>query len=264
MGSATTGALLHLRGALSQQRGVDLGVAEDLFSASRSIDSSVQLRSALGDASADPAAKVALGRAVFGGKLAAAAQAVLETAVSQRWSDPVDLPAGLEELGVRAIAASSPKSDDIDAELFAVARAVSSDAELELALRSKLGATGAKLALVDRLLGARASKGTHAIVRQLVQRPAGRSIREALRQTAVIVADEAGATLATVITAAPLDAKQVDRLRAALAHRYGRALAINSVVDPDLLGGVRVQVGDDVIDSTISARLTDVRQKLAG
>jgi F-type H+-transporting ATPase subunit delta len=264
MGSATTAALTALRATLAAQKSVDRAVAEDLFSSARTIDSSTQLRGALGDASADPAAKLALTRAVFSGKVSHAAEAVLESAVEQRWSDPADLPGGLEELGIRAIASSSDATERIDSELFEVARAVSSDAQLELALRTKLGASDQKAALVDRLLGGKASKGTHAIVRQLVQRPAGRSIREALRQAAEIVADQAGAALATVVTAAPLDDEQLERLRASLARRYGRDLVINTVIEPALIGGVRVQVGDDVIDSSIAARLTDVRQKLAG
>jgi len=264
MGSATNGALKALRVTLAAQKGVDRDVAEDLFSAARATDSSVQLRSALGDASADAEAKSALVKAVFGGKVTQAALAVLEDAASQRWSDPADLPSALEELGIRALASSSGKTERIDSELFEVARAVSSDAQLELALRSKLGAADAKVALVDRLLGSRASKSTHAIVRELVQRPGGRSIREALRHAAEIVADEAGAALATIVTAAPLDSHQLERLRGSLEARYGRNLAINTVVDPTILGGVRVQVGDDVIDSSIAARLGDVRQKLAG
>ncbi|MHA7987125.1 F0F1 ATP synthase subunit delta [Rathayibacter sp. CAU 1779] len=264
MGSATTGALGALRSTLAAQQGVDRQTAEDLFSAARTAGSSVQLRSVLGDASADPTAKTALVRAIFGGKVTASAQSILEEAVAQRWSDPADLPGGLEELGIRALASTAHASDRVDAELFEVARAVSSDAQLELALRSKLGPVDAKVALVDRLLGDKSSNATHAIVRELVQRPAGRSIREALRWAAEIVADQAGATLATVITAAPLDGEQLERLRGSLSRRYGRDLVVNAVVQPSLIGGVRVQIGDDVIDSSISARLGDVRQKLAG
>jgi F-type H+-transporting ATPase subunit delta len=264
MGSATTSALQALRATLAAQKSVDRETAEDLFSAARAVDSSVQLRGALGDASAEADAKVALVRAVFGGKVSAAAQSVLDEAVAQRWSDPTDLPGGLEELGIRAFATAAGSTERIDAELFEVIRAVSSDAQLELALRSKLAARDAKSALVDRLLGDKASGATQAIVRQLVQRPAGRSIREALRQAAVIVADEAGASLATVVTATPLDEAQSERLRASLSRRYGRDVAVNTVIDPSLLGGVRVQIGDDVIDNSIAARLSDVRQKLAG
>ena len=36
------------------------------------------------------------------------------------------------------------------------------------------------------------------------------------------------------------------------------------VVDPDVIGGIRVEIGDDVIDGTIASRLDDARRKLVG
>ena len=67
-----------------------------------------------------------------------------------------------------------------------------------------------------------------------------------------------------VTTAAPLTAGQAERLATALSRSYGGEVTISTVVDPSLVGGVRVQIADDVIDGSISARLADVRQKLAG
>jgi F-type H+-transporting ATPase subunit delta len=149
-------------------------------------------------------------------------------------------------------------------ELFAFGSVVADDPELELALRSKLADPAAKGALVERLLAGRASEQTVAIVRQLVSQSRGRSIREALRDAAAIVADEAGLSIATVTSAGPLTVEQVDRLQAALSRQYGRELRITQVIDPSLIGGLRVQVGDDVIDSSVATRINDVRLQLAG
>jgi F-type H+-transporting ATPase subunit delta len=41
-------------------------------------------------------------------------------------------------------------------------------------------------------------------------------------------------------------------------------VTLNLVVDPTVVGGVRVEIGDDVIDATVSSRLNDLRQRLAG
>ena len=39
---------------------------------------------------------------------------------------------------------------------------------------------------------------------------------------------------------------------------------LNELVDPDVIGGVRVEIGDDVIDGTVASRLDDARRRLAG
>ena len=64
--------------------------------------------------------------------------------------------------------------------------------------------------------------------------------------------------------ARPLDESERERLTAALPEQYGRPVHLNVVVDPDVIGGIRVEIGDDVIDGTISTRLDAARRKLAG
>ncbi|GAA4074188.1 hypothetical protein GCM10023065_31150 [Microbacterium laevaniformans] len=49
--------------------------------------------------------------------------------------------------------------------------------------------------------------------------------------------------------AGPLDAAQQERLAGALSTRYGADVTVNVVVDPEVLGGMRVEIGDDVIDA---------------
>ena len=49
-----------------------------------------------------------------------------------------------------------------------------------------------------------------------------------------------------------------------LEQTYGRAVKLNISLDPDVLGGLRIQVGQEVVDSTVAARLDDARRRLAG
>lgn len=263
MGSATRDALARSVSALAGLGSkADLATAEDLFAAGRVVADSAQLRAVLSDPSADAAGKSALVKRVFG-PFSAPAVELLGVMAVQRWSGQDDFLAAIEELGIRSIAASAPQNVDIPAELFAFGGAVTSDAELELALRSKLAAPKAKAELAERLLSGKASAQTVSIVRQLVLQPRGRSIREALRAAAGIVAAQGGQTIATVVSAAPLPAAQAERLRASLAAKYGD-LKLNQVVDPAILGGLRVQVGDDVIDGSVASRLSELRLQLAG
>jgi F-type H+-transporting ATPase subunit delta len=62
----------------------------------------------------------------------------------------------------------------------------------------------------------------------------------------------------------PLKAADRKRLQDSLAKQYGRDIHINEVVDPSVLGGIRVELGDDVIDGTVSSRLDDARRRLVG
>ena len=139
-----------------------------------------------------------------------------------------------------------------------------SDNELELALGSKLSPLPAKLALLEKLFAKKIAPASFVLLRHLVAQPRGRRIGESLRHAAVTAADQAGFELATVTVAAPLDAARLDRLAAVLSGRYGRNVRINLIVDPGVLGGHKVQDGNDVIDGSIAARLSELRHKLAG
>ena len=263
MGSATREALASARAALAALAGRNgLATGEQLFQAARVIGDSATLRSALADQSSDSTSKAAVVESVFL-SLDADSRSLLATLVSQRWSSQDDLLEGIEEIAIRAVAASAPKGASIEDELFTFGSAVSSNAELELAVGSKLGTAEAKSALVSSLLGGKASPQTLAIVDHVVQQPRGRRIGELVRHSAALVADEAGTVVATVVSAVPLSAAQQKRLAAGLAASRGRDIQLNLVIDPTIVGGLRVQIDDDVIDGSISTRLTELRLQLA-
>jgi F-type H+-transporting ATPase subunit delta len=265
MGSATRGALGEAKARLAGL-GTEVGLAtgEELFAAGRIIGDSSHLLQALSDRGADSTAKAGLVTALFGSGYSPVTVQLLTGIVTSGWSAPTDLLAGIEEIGIRAVAASAPATSGLDAEIFEFARAVTSDPDLELALGSKLGSVDQKRALVERLLGGRASEQAVAIVRQLVTQPRGRRIGELVRFASSVVADSAGSTVATITVAAPLSGAQLERLRTTLSGQYGGSVQLNQVVDPSVIGGVRIQIGDDVIDGSVATRINDLRLQLAG
>ena len=260
MGSATTQALAASADALASAQ-VDLDTARELFAASRAVAGSPALSGALVDAVATPEVRSALVAQVFG-SLSQTAQSLLDRLAAHRWSSSSDLVSGIEELAIRAAAKAEPA--DVEGELFQVSRIVASNPELEFALGSRLGEAGKKGELVASLLEGKASAGTTLIVSSLVQQIRGRRVRAVLARALRIAAAERGRTVATVHTAAPLTAAQSERLVAALSTRYGGDITLNTVIDPTVVGGIRIQVADDVIDGSISSRLADLRQRLAG
>ncbi|WP_144712201.1 F0F1 ATP synthase subunit delta [Curtobacterium pusillum] len=264
MRSATRTALTSTRGVLADLGGAaDLGVGVEILAAGRAIAGAPQLLGLLSDPTADPAGKKVVIDRVFAGQ-SVATRAVLTAVAGSRWSSHQDLLVGIEDAGIRAIAASASSDTSIEAELFAFETAVRSDADLELALGTKLGSPAEKTALVERLLAGKASAQTIAILSHLVQQPRGRRIGELVRDASGIVADEAGKLVATVITATPLSDGQAARVARGLSAKYGKDISINHVVDPSVVGGVRVQIGGDVIDGTVSTRLSELRLQLAG
>ena len=63
----------------------------------------------------------------------------------------------------------------------------------------------------------------------------------------------------------PLDEEQRHRLAAALSRlSTGKTVQLNVILDPEVIGGIRVQVGDEVVDGTILRRLEEAAQLLAG
>jgi len=70
--------------------------------------------------------------------------------------------------------------------------------------------------------------------------------------------------VAVVTSAVPLSDQQKQRLGAGLARIYGRQMHLNLDVDPEVLGGIQVRVGDEVINGTIADRLDEATRRMAG
>jgi F-type H+-transporting ATPase subunit delta len=96
-----------------------------------------------------------------------------------------------------------------------------------------------------------------------VSAPRGHKPAALARRFVELVAKRQQRWIANVSVTRPLTQAQIRRLQAGLNAVYGRELRINITVDPSLVGGVRVQVGDEVVDSTVVTRLAELRRKLA-
>ncbi|ANH40325.1 ATP synthase subunit delta [Nocardioides dokdonensis FR1436] len=239
-------------------------VSGDLFSVATSLRGEGALRRFATDGSVAAEAKTGVVGEVFGGKVSEQALGLLRAAVGRRWRAPRDLADALEHLSVVALVrAAVGEAERLADELFAFSQVVKEQPSLRDALSDPARSHADKARLVDDLLAAKALPSTVRLVKQSL---AGtyRTVSVALAEYQKVVAAVQNEGVATVRAARELSADERARLADALSRQYGRPVHLNLVVDPAVIGGIRVEIGDDVIDGTVSSRLDDARRRLAG
>lgn len=265
---ASEDAVAHLTEVLERQvaDGADAAaLGTDLFALAAVIRQEPGLRRVATDVSVTGEAKAGLVRDVFGGKVGGDALDLLAEAVGARWAATRHLADALEHLGVVATVRSADREGDaarlVD-ELFAIAGLIKDNPGLRDALSDTSRSVADKRDLVRGLLEGRALPATTTLVEQAL---AGthRTVGVALGEYQKVAAQVHGEHLAVVRVAQPLDEAGRRRLSEALARRYDRPVHLNVVVEPDLIGGLRVEIGDEVIDGSVASRLEDVRRRLA-
>lgn len=238
--------------------------ADTLFEVSQTLRAEAALRRFVTDASVPQEAKTGLVGELFGGKVDATGLGVFESAVKHRWTHAGDLSDAIERLSeIAAVRSAGGEAKRLADELFAVQQAVQETPELRDALSDPARTTEDKGALVDTLLGGKALPATVTLTKQALAgtyRTASAALGE-YQKVAAAVADEG---TAVIRVAAPLSEAETTRLAAALARKYGREVHLNVVVDPAVVGGIKVSIGDDVIDGTVSSRLEGAQRALAG
>jgi F-type H+-transporting ATPase subunit delta len=264
------GASAEARADLSEQLGSTRTLAdaaalgEDLFGVARVLRAEPALRRVLTDSAVEGEARSGLAGNVFGSALAEKSLAVVQDAVQRRWTFTRDLADVLEHLGVLALVQSAGKDGSrVSDELFSVRQLVDSNGELRSALSDQARPLADRTALLSGLLGDRTLPATNALVAQAVS-GIDTSVDTALNSYQDIAAGARGETVATVHTARALSTADQQRLSTALSTQYDTTVHLHVVVEPDLVGGLRVEIGDDVIDGTVANRLDDARRTIAG
>jgi F-type H+-transporting ATPase subunit delta len=154
-------------------------------------------------------------------------------------------------------------ADRVADELVQLARTVEADPQLRSTLTDPAAPLRARSEAVEEAL-VRAHPATVAVVQMLLSADRIRLITEIADAAVRESAEARGASVAEVRSAKPLGDAQRRQLEQVLAQRAGRPVELKVTVDPDLLGGIVVQLGDTVIDGSSARRLTEIRTSLAG
>jgi F-type H+-transporting ATPase subunit delta len=242
-------------------------LADELFAVARLLDGQLTLRRSLSDPAGKPAERAALANRLFASRVSPAALDLVETVAGQRWSRPPDLVEAFMSLATEAsldAAEVRGELDGVEDELFRFGRIVSSERELGRILGDRKAQAGGKAALLDRLLSGKVSPVTEQLLRNVLTGPHAGHAENAIERLSEVASRRRGQSVARVTTAVPLTPEQEQRLTEVLGRIYGRTVGLQVTVDPSVLGGLIVQVGDEVIDGSIAHRLEVAGRRLVG
>jgi F-type H+-transporting ATPase subunit delta len=105
--------------------------------------------------------------------------------------------------------------------------------------------------------------GAKNLLRTVIDNGRLAALPEIATQFHALVNARSGVSDATVVSAFPIDAAQLPQVVASLEKRFGRKLKASVSVDPSLIGGIRVVVGDEVLDTSVKARLEQMKVALS-
>jgi F-type H+-transporting ATPase subunit delta len=242
-------------------------LSDELFAVTGLLDAEAGLRRMLSDPTRPAGAKTGLAEALLGSRVAPATLSLVSDVVSEHWSEPADLPAALEQLAVLALVEEADKArklDELEDELFRFGRVVNGEPELRSALSSPFVPAERKQELLGALLDGKVTEQTLRLVTQAAVQGRGRSLDASLEEYAQLAAERRERLVAEVHVATTLSQRQRSQLARALAAAYGRDVHLNVVLDPRVIGGMTVQIADELIDGSIATRLAGLRRRLAG
>jgi F-type H+-transporting ATPase subunit delta len=266
MQGASRESLASLRTQLPT--GGDLAtLSSELFAVVSLLTSQASLRRALSDPSAEANTKVRVAESLFTTRLSEPTLELVRDGVRARWSQPRDLLDSLEELAVDAALGSAETAgelDEVEDELFRFERILDGEDDLRDALTNRNMPAETKRGLLHTLLDGKVSSVTFSLLERAVLEPRGRTIEHALRDLSTLAAQRRNRLIAHVTCAVELTEDEQSGLVASLGTLFEHEVRLQVVVDPSLLGGLTVRIGDEIIDASVARQLDEARRKLTG
>lgn len=241
-------------------------LAEELAAVAGLLISQPALARHLARPSDDPAPKVQLVNTLLSGKVDDHTLDLVRTAVSQRWSEEANLVDAIEHLARLALlkrAQISGEVDEVEEQLFRFGRLFDEQPRLTALLSDYTTPVEGRIGLLDKVIDSTGANATAAeLLRQTVRLLRGERVDEAVIDLAELAVSRRGEIVAHVTAAAELSDAQRTRLTDVLSRIYGHPVAVQLNVDPDVLGGLSIAVGDEVIDGSIASRLAAAQTQL--
>jgi ATP synthase F0 subunit b/ATP synthase F1 delta subunit len=237
-------------------------LAAELVSVAKMLNGEIVVTRYLTLPSEDAAPRVKLLERLLSGKVGDPTLELLRTAVSERWSANSDLIDAVEHVSRQAlleVAAREDRVDEVEDQLFRFARILEAQPRLGILLGEygvpAEGRVGLLRNVLNRASG-RSNRITNSLLSQTIELLRGQSADDAVMFLAEAAVARRNEVVAQVSAAAEPSDAQRTRLTEVLSRIYGHPVAVQLQIDAALLGGLLISVGDEVIDGTLSSRLT--------
>jgi F-type H+-transporting ATPase subunit delta len=242
-------------------------LADDLASVAKLLTRESILTRHLADPADDATAKLGLVDALFDGKIGDTALDVLKAAASGRWSTDANLVDAVEYVARLALLVRAERENvagDVEEQLFRFGRILDGQPRLVTLLGDYSAPAEGRVKLLRDVLasGSEVNPTTVQLLSQTVELLRGERADEAVLDLAEIAVARRGEVVAHVSAAASLSDAQRSRLTEVLTRIYGHPVSVQLHVNPELLGGLNIAVGDEVIDGTLSSKLAAAATKL--
>ena len=162
--------------------------------------------------------------------------------------------------GILELARAEGELERVEDELYAVGQALDDSAELRSTLTDPQLPLDKKHAIIDELLGGRASSLTIGLVRFVLGQGRASELPAMTKAFVEKAAESRAKAVAEVRVAVPLDEKTIERLAVALGKATGKNVEVKVIVDESVIGGIIARIGDTVIDGSIARRVDSLRQ----
>lgn len=239
-------------------------LAEEFFAFSDALASSEELRRLLAEPATPANIKLDTLDRLLGDK---ANPIVLETAKAMagaKWGDERDFGTAAEQIGRECLLVAATKAgqlEEVEKELFDLDHGMANYPDAVGFLSDPDTAPERRTELVRNLLAQTANPVTELLAARAALGPG--SYEEKIAAIGDQIAKRRRMTLAKVTSAVELAPEQTERLERALSKKYGKAIEVIVKIDPDIIGGLRIEVGPYLIDDTVATRLADAMRKLS-
>ena len=239
-------------------------IGNELFTITSALDHNIQLERALTDPSRPVEDKVAVVKTLIGDQAHPLVMEIMSDLVSRRWSRVSDIANAVEDFGVDGMMYYADYTNttlQVSIELAELHSALLNLPVVRTKLYDATVSSEARVKLLYSLIGdADFTKVTKRLAEHATCNLRNRRYLQTIQWLINKFSRHMGESRVTVTTATPLSKEQVEKLIAIYSAKTGHPVHINSVVDPTVMGGMRIQVGDEVTDNTVVAQLQHLQR----
>jgi len=161
---------------------------------------------------------------------------------------------------ILAVASAESNGAQIEDEIYRFSQVLQSSEELKSTLSDASIPSARRQQIVEDLLDGQATQTTVALVSMIVAAGMGSDIKAIADRVVGLGAESRDKAVAEVYSVVDLSSDQQQRLAAALKSATGKDVEMKIIIDESVMGGLLVQIEDEVIDGTVRTRLKQLRE----